>query len=193
MEDPQLTEMERTVRTEIEKADHLSKEQKEIMVQDMIAALKCMNGAPDKIPHIAKVVALSSLRHIQFKVRFADDMSQAISKALESLKDELPAIVSATMKEHTANCPMSNFDPREFASDIREEMIEVVKNLFKDLEDRFTKKRPPTPKTWSELGRKIINDVAEQYPILIGIALILFLYRYGVDGVVSVAKLFGGN
>ena len=163
------------------------------MVLDMIAALKCMNGAQDKLPHIAKVVALSSLRHIQFKVRFADDMGQAISKALSALKEDLPIIIAATMREHTANCPMNSFDPREFANDLREEMVEEVKKLFKDLEDRFTKKRPQTPKTWSELGRKVINDVAEQYPILIGIAMILFLYRYGSEGVVSVLKLFGGN
>jgi hypothetical protein len=192
MEDQQLAEMERDVRKEIEKADHLSKDQKEIMVQDMIAALKCMNGAPDKIPHIAKVVALSSLRHIQFKVRFADDMAQAISKALSGLKDDLPVIIAAVMREHTANCPMSSFDPREFANDLRTEMVEEVKKLFKELEDRFSKKRQ-TPKTWSELGRKVVNDVAEQYPILIGIALILFLYRYGTDGFVTVAKMFGGN
>jgi hypothetical protein len=193
MEDPQLSEMEHNVRSEIERADHLSSEQKEIMILDMIAALKCMNGAVDKIPHIAKVVALSSLRHIQFKVRFADDMASAISKALSSLKDDLPEIISAVMREHTASCPMSSFDPRQFVDDVREELVDEVKKLFKDLEDRMTKKRPQTPKTWGELAKKIVNDLAEQYPVLIGISLILFLFRYGMEGVMTVGKLFGGN
>ena len=179
--DAQLQTLEVIVRREIEKADHLSPEHKEVLSNDLIEALRCANGEPDKIPIIARVVAMSSLRRIRAEVRFSSDVGSAVDQAMIGLKAELPEIIATAFRihfqEHSDLCPARNFDPEAFGQSLEDRIV-----------SRLRPQKPQLPKTWGGLARKCVSDISEQYPLLIGLSAVLLFWKYGPEGVVQLVK-----
>lgn len=178
--DAQLQMLEAIVKKEIEKADHLTPEHKEVLSNDLIEALKCANGEPDKIPIIARVVAMSSLRRIRAEVRFSDDVATAVDRAMVGLKAELPGIIAEAFAGHSAVCPTRHFDFDAFGKALEDRIV-----------SRLHQAKAPWPKTWGGIAKKIVSDVAEQYPLLVGLSAVLLLYKYGPSGVLDIVKGVG--
>lgn len=110
--DPRIEQYGEDLKKDIKEAGHLSPEHKELLVNHITDALACTNGNPDKLPLIARVVAMSELRRIRGEMRVSDE----IEKAMAGMEERFTKSVTDLFQKHTLSCPAAEIDFTKFAT-----------------------------------------------------------------------------
>lgn len=110
--DPRIEQYGEDLKKDIKEAEHLSPEHKELLVNHITDALACTNGNPDKLPLIARVVAMSELRRIRGEMRVTDE----IEKAMTGMEERFTKIVADLFQKHALSCPAAKIDLSSFAT-----------------------------------------------------------------------------
>jgi hypothetical protein len=103
--DPKIQSQVDAVKLELSKADHLTPEHRDLLDLRLNEALECSNGTPEKLNKIATVVAIGAIGSTRQEIRLDSRMSAAVTKGMEGFRDDVSAIITTALKEHTANCP----------------------------------------------------------------------------------------
>lgn len=110
--DPRIEQYGEDLKKDVKEAKHLSPEHKELLVNHITDALACTNGNPDKLPLIARVVAMSELRRIRGEMRVSDE----IEKAMAGMEERFTKSVTDLFQKHTLSCPAAEIDFAKFAT-----------------------------------------------------------------------------
>lgn len=102
--DPRIQAQAESVKSELHSADHITPEHRDILELQLADALACANGALDKLPLIASVVATGAMNSMRQELRLDARMSSAVKKGLEGLQHDIKASFDSALSTHMANC-----------------------------------------------------------------------------------------
>jgi len=108
--DPRIQALADSVRLELKETVDITDEHRDLLEFRLNDALASSNGTPEKLQKISEVVAVGALSSIRNELRQESKISNALTKALDSVKEDIRGIVRSAMAEHIDNCPMRGVD-----------------------------------------------------------------------------------
>lgn len=108
--DPRIQALADSVRLELKETVDITDEHRDLLEFRLNDALASSNGTPEKMQKISEVVAVGALSSIRNELRQESKISNALTKALDSVKEDIRGIVRSAMTEHIDNCPMRGIE-----------------------------------------------------------------------------------